>query len=70
VPDVVIHTGDLLAVQAVYDFKFPCANDGAQPRWDSYPEEHPYEDVNQGQMYWEAFGVKPARVAPRLGVIQ
>jgi hypothetical protein len=30
-PDVVIHAGDLLAVQAVYDFKFRCVNDGDSP---------------------------------------
>ena len=25
-PDVVIHSGDPLDVQAIYDFKFPCVN--------------------------------------------
>ncbi|WP_309896978.1 hypothetical protein [Archangium sp.] len=69
-PDVVIHIGDVLAIQAVYDFKFRCVNDGKPPDWDSYPEGHLYEDANQEQMYKEAFGVVPLRVAPRLGVIR
>ncbi len=68
VPDVVIHTGDLLAVQDVYDFKFRCVNDGRPPGWDFYPEEHPYEDFTQGEMYEQAFGVRPAIVSPRFGI--
>jgi len=67
-PDVVIHTGDLLVVQAVYDFKFNCANDGPQPRWTRYSEGHPYEDMGQDEMYEEAFGVEPATVSPRWGI--
>ncbi len=69
-PDVVIHTGDVLTVQAVYDFKFPCVSDGRQPRWDTYDRGHPYYGKNQGEMYLEAFGVDPLPVTPRLGVIR
>jgi len=32
-PDVVIHTGDPLQVQAVYDFKFRCVNFEKPPKW-------------------------------------
>jgi hypothetical protein len=67
VPDVVIHTGNPLLVQAVYDFKFPCPS-GNKPRWNSYPRGHPYYESNQGAMYQEALGVEPFRVAPE-GVI-
>jgi len=70
VPDVVIHTGDVLAVQAVYDFKFRCVNDGRPPSWDEYERGHPYYGNNQGDMYLEAFGVTPLPVAPRLGIIR
>lgn len=68
VPDVVIHTGDLLAVQDVYDFKFNCATNGPPPQWTRYPERHPYEGIGQNEMYEEAFGVEPALVSPRFGV--
>ncbi len=67
-PDVVIHAGDPLAVQAVYDFKFPCVNSGRVPKWDDYPDDHPYSGSNQGEMYERVLGAKPLRVVPRLGV--
>jgi len=72
VPDVVIHTGDLSAVQDVFDFKFPCSNDERVPGWDSYKPDHPYHGKNQGEMYREAFGgeLLPARVSPRWGIIR
>jgi hypothetical protein len=72
VPDVVIHTGDVLAVQAVYDFKFPCVNEASRPRWDEYGRGHPYEGDSQGQMYEQAFGVEtaPTMILPRQGVIR
>jgi hypothetical protein len=69
VPDVVIHTGDLLAVQAVYDFKFPCVNE-EQPAWGRYPEDHPYKNINQRTIYQEAFGVNPVSISPRWGASQ
>jgi hypothetical protein len=68
-PDVVIHTGDPLQVQAVYDFKFPCVNFDQKPRWRTYPPGHRYAGRRQGHIYEEAFG--PAEVeliGPRKGV--
>jgi hypothetical protein len=67
-PDIVIHPGDPLLVQAVYDFKFPCANTDKRPEWREYPEGHPYEGMNQGALYKRALGPTPRIVVPRLGV--
>ena len=70
-PDVVIHAGDPLQVQEVYDFKFPCANTDEPPPWTLYPQGHPYAGLNQKKVYEEVFLVKnPARVVPRLGIIR
>jgi len=69
-PDVVIHSGDPLDVQAIYDFKFPCVNPHQIPRWDTYPEGHPYQGKRQGQVYEQLLGVSPARIMPRWGVIR
>jgi hypothetical protein len=69
-PDVVIHSGVPVNAQAVYDFKFPCANTDRAPEWDRYPENHPYEGSNQRDMYMEALGPEPARIVPRLGVVR
>jgi hypothetical protein len=70
VPDVVIHMGDPLDVQAIYDFKFPCVNIDTVSDWNVYPRGHPYQYSGQGKMYHEALGVMPARVVPRLGIIR
>jgi len=67
-PDVVIHTGNPLHIQAVYDFKFPCFHLDGMPRWDTYPPGHPHQRRGQDQVYRTALGVRPARVAPRIGV--
>ncbi len=67
-PDVVIHAGDPLQVQEVYDFKFPCGDIRQIPDWNGYPPGHPYARSNQGQVYENVFAVKPARVVPRWGV--
>jgi hypothetical protein len=69
-PDVVIHPGDSLIVQAIYDFKFPCANTDRRPEWRAYPEGHPHEDMNQGDLYKEALGSTPRMVVPRMGIFQ
>jgi hypothetical protein len=61
-PDVVIHTGDPLQVQAVYDFKFRCVDFDLPPKWRDYPEGHRYAGESQGKIYEEAFG--PAEVVP------
>ena len=67
VPDVVIHTGNLLEVLDVLDFKFPCP--GSNPAtWRQYSKGHPHHPSHQGEMYEKAFGVNPARVSPRWGV--
>ena len=68
-PDVVIHEGDPLDVQAIYDFKFPCVSTDRVPRWTDYPPGHPYHGSNQGDMYEEALGPAPMRIVPRLGVV-
>ena len=65
-PDVVIHSGDPLDVLAVYDFKFPCPEDNF-PKWGGYPRGHSFSKSTQGEIYEEAFGVPPARVAPWWG---
>ncbi|WP_242594649.1 hypothetical protein [Corallococcus exiguus] len=68
VPDVVLHTGDPAQVQAVYDFKFPCADVTKRSRWRDYPSEHPYSGSNQGVMYRQALKVgDPMIVQPWLG---
>ncbi|MCY1076485.1 hypothetical protein [Archangium lansingense] len=69
-PDVVIHSGSLLDVQAIYDFKFPCVNTDVAPHWTKYPEGHPYSGYDQGAMYEMAFGSNVARIIPRLGVVR
>jgi hypothetical protein len=63
-PDIVIHTGNPAEVLDVLDLKFPCPGTNA-PTWYRYPDGHPFERQSQGQVYERAFGVDPARVAPR-----
>ena len=68
-PDVVVHTGDPLQVQAVYDFKFSCVDFDKQPKWRRYPPGHRYAGELQGSIYEEAF--RPAAVeiiGPRKGI--
>jgi hypothetical protein len=69
-PDVVIHSGDPLDVQAVYDFKFPCMNTGQVAPWSVYSEGSPFAGQNQGFVYQKILGQNPARIMPRLGVIR
>lgn len=68
VPDVVIHSGDPLRIQRVYDFKFPCVNGTSPPRWRTYPKGHPYADFSQKVMYQEALAEDVWGVAPRWGI--
>jgi hypothetical protein len=68
-PDVVIHAGDPLRAQVVYDFKFPCVNSDSIPRWRTYPQGHPYERLSQRAVYEKALGAEARLVVPRLGVI-
>jgi len=69
-PDLVLHSGDPLQAQAVYDFKFPCVDVDEPLRWTQYPAGSPYAGQNQGTMYKQAFGQPPARIMPRLGIIR
>lgn len=66
-PDVVIHTGNPFEVLDVYDLKFPCPGTN-EARWNPYPDGHPYEHLNQGELYEKAFRANPARASPRWGV--
>jgi hypothetical protein len=68
-PDVVVHPGDPLHAQAVYDFKFPCVNTEATPPWRRY-NKGPHQGRTQGTLYEEALGPRPLPVAPRWGVLQ
>ncbi len=69
-PDVVIHTGNPLQAQAIYDFKFRCPNTDEIPDWTTYPEDHPYHGRTQEYVYQQFLGPKPARVVPRQGIIR
>lgn len=64
VPDVVIHTGDPLQVQGVYDFKFPCpdTNPGA---WRPISPTKPLKARTQGEAYAEILGEPPFVVTPK-----
>jgi hypothetical protein len=69
-PDLVLHSGDPLRAQAVYDFKFPCVNTDRPVPWSKYPEGSPYAGRDQGEMYKELFEQRPARIMPRLGLLR
>jgi rRNA maturation protein Nop10 len=63
VPDVVIHTGDPIQVQRVYDFKFPCPESNP-PSWRQFPPGNPHGALNQGVAYRKTFGTQPRIVTP------
>jgi hypothetical protein len=64
VPDVVIHTGNPLQAQRVYDFKFPCpeTNEGD---WRAYPPRNALRVRNQREAYLKVLDATPARVMPK-----
>ncbi|MCP3144698.1 hypothetical protein [Pyxidicoccus xibeiensis] len=64
IPDVVIHTGDPLQAQRVYDFKFPCPEDN-EPKWRDYPLGNSLNVKNQGAAYKKVFDATPVRVTPK-----
>jgi hypothetical protein len=64
VPDVVIHTGNPLQVQGVYDFKFPCPGT-KDPSWRRYPPNHPQGIRTQGEAYNVVLGGRPRLVSPK-----
>jgi hypothetical protein len=66
-PDIVIHTGTAAEVLDVFELKFPCPGTN-NPKWNEYPAGHPHRPLHQGEMYEKAFGINPARVAPRWSV--
>ncbi|RYZ43457.1 MAG: hypothetical protein EOO71_03665 [Myxococcaceae bacterium] len=69
VPDVVLHEGHPLKIQAAFDFKFPCIDLSVWPKWRDYPQGHPYEGSSQRDMYIKAFRTQSVfRVSPWLGV--
>lgn len=62
-PDVVIHRGDPLRAQAIYDFKFPCGNSG-ETGWRRH-NDGPHEGKTQKDVYEEFLEPAPAlRVLP------
>jgi hypothetical protein len=67
-PDVVIHNGDPLQVQAVFDFKFRCVKFDQPPGWRVYPAGHRYAGKLQGDVYTEAFGPEVHLIGPGKGV--
>jgi hypothetical protein len=68
-PDIVIHAGGPLHIQAVFDFKFPCMN-GGQPPWRQYPKGHPYEGLSQRDLYEKVLSEKVFRIIPRQGIVK
>lgn len=68
-PDIVIHMGNPLQIQAVFDFKFPCVN-GVRTPWRQYPEDHPYGGLTQKELYMKFLSKNVFRVLPRWGVLE
>ncbi|RKH06054.1 hypothetical protein [Corallococcus carmarthensis] len=69
-PDVVLHAlGNPLKVQRIYDFKFPCPVSNF-PRWDPYPEGHPFAPKEQGEIYQQLLESEqtPQLISPNFGV--
>jgi hypothetical protein len=67
VPDVVIHRGDPRYVQAVYDFKFPCADRRERSPWRRYRNGHPAVDApttTQQEVYEAILKQAARRVFP------
>ncbi|WP_157775411.1 hypothetical protein [Melittangium boletus] len=66
-PDIVIHSGNPLLAQAVYDFKFPCVRI-YEGHWCKYTNG-PHQGLMQDAVYYDALLVKPLRILPRIGVM-
>ena len=68
VPDVVLHSGNPVEAQAVFDFKFPCVELGQLVRWREYPEGHPFAGIKQDAMYKQALKVDSVtQIVPWIG---
>jgi hypothetical protein len=65
-PDIVLLDENGIVIH-VYDLKFPCpkSNDAG---W-AWHKEGPWRDRSQGDVYREAFGVKPRLISPRQGLV-
>ena len=73
VPDLIIHKGDVRYIQAVYDFKFPCADTNNPPGWREYPNGHPAtgpQPTNQGKVYERVLKALVRRVMPGRGGVK
>jgi len=67
-PDLVIHMGNPVLVQQIFDFKFPCVSTDKFSPWRRYPQGHSHEGRYQHEVYDEFLGVPARRVQPRIGV--
>jgi hypothetical protein len=67
-PDVVIHMGNPVLVQQVFDFKFPCVNTDERSSWRPYPRGHPYQGRSQRDVYGQILRAPVRSVQPRIGV--
>ena len=67
VPDVVIHMGNPVLVQQIFDFKFPCMNIDFYTPWRRYPQGQTHEGRYQHHVYEQLLGTRARRVQPRLG---
>lgn len=64
VPDVVIHTGNPLEAQWVYDFKFPCPEDNPGT-WRNLGRNNPIGARNQYEAYTITFNVRANIITPK-----
>lgn len=63
VPDIVIHVGHPLLIQAVLDFKFPCKSN-PKLSWGKYPLGHPYAGRAQNEIYKALLKEDPSPIEP------
>lgn len=75
IPDVVIHQGDPLQANAVYDWKFPCSDVSRPPDWRAMhePGSPPGTSPTQKDFYMKALGLGAQqvwRIAPWFGVLE
>jgi hypothetical protein len=68
-PDVVLHSGSPLEVQAVYDFKFPCPPSN-RPVWSPQDGENIHPPEHQGTAYAKALNAEAAIVSPERGITE
>jgi len=66
-PDVVLHSGDPLQAESVYDFKFPCVEIDRPKSWRRYPDG-PYQGLSQKNVYQMFLDTYIWQVIPWLGI--